>query len=81
MKIYIQIKHYHAFLQVGLEDIRNAWYFPPGKPPFKLKTIIHQGQLFYRFPVSGKRISYRTLKKGLLKKQILIPQDFELFPF
>jgi len=33
--------------------------------PVELKTVIHQGNLYYRIPSSGKRISYRTLKKGL----------------
>jgi hypothetical protein len=81
MKLYILIKYFHPGHQIGLEDVRNAWLFPADGPPVKLKTIIHQGLLSYRIPVSGKRISYRSLKKGLIKKQTIIHQPLELLPF
>jgi hypothetical protein len=51
------------------------------QPPVKLKTIIYQGLLTYRLPVSGKRISYRTLKKGLIKKKIILQQSLYILPF
>jgi hypothetical protein len=81
MRFSISIKYYYPGLQIGLEDIKNAWYLPEGKPPVKLTTIVYQGQLTYRFPSSGKRISYRQLKKGLIRKQIIIRLPLELLPF
>ena len=81
MKLTITIKYFHPALNIGLEDVRNAWLLNGHLPPVKLKTIIHQSLLSYRLPVSGKRISYRTLKKGLIRKQIIIHQPFELLPF
>ena len=68
-------------MQIGIEDIKNAWFLPENEAPVKLNTIVHQGQLTYRFPSSGKRISYRQLKKGLIKKRIIVRQPIELLPF
>jgi hypothetical protein len=81
MKFTITIKYFHPDLKIGLEDIKNAWLLSNDQPPVKLKTIIHQGLLSYRLPVSGKRISYRSLKKGLIKKIIIWHEQIELLPF
>jgi len=81
MKYLIQINYYNPILNIGLEDIRNAWFFHSDYSPIKLKTIIHQGLLVYRFPSSGKRISYLSLKKGLVKKKIIIRLPLQLLPF
>jgi len=75
----IRIKYIHLDCNLGIEDIRNVWLLAP--VPVKLTTTIHQGNLFYRMPVSGKRISYRTLKKGLIKKQLVIKIPFRLLSF
>ena len=42
MQFLITIKYFNPRLQIGLEDIRNAWFFPGNENPLKLKTIIHQ---------------------------------------
>ncbi|MGQ0738068.1 MAG: hypothetical protein ACT4OJ_03320 [Bacteroidota bacterium] len=81
MKFIIGIKYFHPRLQIGLEDIRNAWLISEKKEPVQLKTVIHQGRLHYRLPQSGKRISYRTLKKGLVKKKMNIRLPYQLLPF
>ena len=75
------IKYYHPILAIGLEDVRNAWLFSAGKEPVKLKTIIHQGNLSFRLLGSGKIISYKKLKEGLIKKQILIREEEYPIPF
>jgi hypothetical protein len=63
-----------------LQDVRNAWLL--SEKPVKLSTSFHRGSLIYRLPgTSGKRISYRTLKKGLIKKKIVINQPVYLLPF
>jgi hypothetical protein len=66
----IQIKYIHPALNVGIENIRSVWLL--SATPSKLTASIHQGNLIFRIPVTGKRISYKTLKKGLIKKQLLI---------
>lgn len=75
----IEIKHIHPELGVGLQNIRAAWLLT--SVPVKLTTSLHRGNLIYRWPVTGKRISYQTLKKGLIKKKIIIQIPFELLPF
>jgi len=81
MRIPVLIKYVHPKYQIGLEDIRNAWLLENAVAPVKLKTIIWQGRLAYRLPVSGKRISYLTLKKGLVHKELIIYTDLYLLPF
>ena len=75
----IIIKYYHPDYNIGLEDIRNAWLLQ--QSPVKLTTAIYRGNLIFRIPGSGKRISYRTLKKGLVKKTIILKQRVNLLPF
>ncbi len=81
MKFIIIIKYFHPGHSIGLEDVRNAWLIFDNETPVHLKTAIHQGHLHYRLPVSGKRISYRALKKGLVKKQMILKLPFQLLPF
>jgi len=81
MQFLITLKYYHPELNIGFENIRSAWLLQAGFEPIRLKTIIHQGLLYFRIPVTGRRISYRTLKKGLIKKKIIIRLPMELLPF
>ena len=73
------IKYFHPVYNIGLQDIRNAWFLE--KSPVKLVTTVYRGNLIFRLPGSGKRISYRMLKKGLVKKTIIIRQPLNLLPF
>ena len=75
----ITISHFHPQLNVGIENIRTAWLLT--KTPVKLTTALHRGSLVFRVPGSGKRISYRTLKKGLIKKKIVFCKPVDLLPF
>lgn len=76
-KIYL--KYIHPFLNLGMEDIKNVWLL--SDKPVKLQTRVHRGSLVYRMPFSGKRISYKTLKKGLIKKTVILRQPLQLLPF
>jgi hypothetical protein len=75
----VTIKYFHPVLQVGIQDIRNVWLLKNN--PVKLITTLHRGNLVFRIPGSRKRISYQTLKKGLIKKEIIIQQPLYLLPF
>lgn len=75
----INIKYIHPNLNLGFEDIRNVWLL--STTPIKLSTHIHQGNLVFRLPGSGKHISYKTLKRGLIKKQLVIRMPCQLLPF
>ena len=75
----ITINYFNAPLNIGLQDVRNAWLLVDH--PIKLITTCHQGNLIYRIPGSRKRISYRQLKNGLVKKKIVISQPLNRLPF
>ncbi len=81
MKLFdeIIIRYVNPSFNIGLQDVRNAWLL--SSQPVKLSTSLHQGYLIYRLPGCGKRISYRQLKKGLVKKQIVIRQPLFVLPF
>lgn len=73
------IRYFHPVYNIGLQDIRNAWLLE--KSPIKLATSVYRGNLIFRLPGSGKRISYRILKKGLVKKTISIRQPLNLLAY
>lgn len=75
----ITIRYFHPVLKIGMHDIRNLWLLEPF--PVKLINSLHQGNLVYRIPRSGKRISYKTLKKGLIKKTMILRLPVYLLPF
>ncbi|HEX4877221.1 MAG TPA: hypothetical protein VFV31_11165 [Chitinophagaceae bacterium] len=75
----IIIKYFHPVYKLGMQDIRNVWLM--AETPVRLTTCIHRGNLVFRYPGTGKRISYRLLKQGLIKKTIVLKQRIELLPF
>jgi hypothetical protein len=75
----IEIKYVHPAIGLAVQDIRNIWLLNP--VPVKLTTTLHRGSLSFKMPVSGKPISYKTLKKGLIKQRIIIRKPYELLPF
>jgi len=79
----IRIKYVHPGLKLGLQDIRHVWLL--NSDPVKLSASLHRGNLVF-IPiaietVSGKRISYAILKKGLIKKQVIIRRHYSLLSF
>ncbi len=76
---YFQLRYFHPGLNIGMYNLKNVWLLEP--EPLQLTVSVYRGNLIYRVPVTGKRISYRTLKKGLIKKIILIKQPVNLLPF
>ena len=75
---YVELKYFNPGLNIGLVDIKNAWLL--SALPVKLRTSVHRGGLVFRLPGPGRRISYCMLKKGLIKKIIII-QPLQLLPF
>ncbi|MEO7306290.1 MAG: hypothetical protein ABIR78_13130 [Ferruginibacter sp.] len=76
----ITLQYFHQELNIGVQDIRNVWLM--NNPPVKLPVSLHRGALSFRLPgASGKRISYATLKKGLIKKMTIIRQPLPFLPF
>lgn len=67
------IKYRNTKLQIGLTDWKNVYQFPQQE---LMKKEIHQGKLYYRLKGSSKRISYNSIKKDLVKREIIIEDDF-----
>lgn len=72
----IVLKYWNPLYQIALADWQTVYQFPQKKMMVK---EVYRGSLYYRLKGSSRRISYRQLKKGLLKKQIFIKE--ELLPF
>ena len=40
--------------------------------PVALYPKVHRGALVYRIPTTGKRISYKKLKRNLVKQKVIV---------
>ena len=69
-----RIKLFNPKLKIGLVNWRNAWLFS-SEYPEKLFTEVHKGKLVFRQRGSSVRISSRQIKKGLIKKEIIIKEE------
>lgn len=74
----IILKYWNETLQIGIADWKTVYQFPQKELMIK---EIHQGNLYYRCSGSNHRISYRQLKKGLQKREIIIHEELYLLPF
>lgn len=79
MAAFLTLKYYHPVLNIGMHDIKNVWLLQ--SPPVQLQPVLHRGALYYRLPISGKRISYQQLKKGLVKQTIQLALPYYPLPF
>ncbi|MEJ8817305.1 hypothetical protein [Lacibacter sp. H407] len=68
----IILKYWNAQLQIGMQDWRTVYQFPQQE---KMFVEIHQNKLYYRNRGQSKRISYQQLKKGLIKKEIILNEE------
>lgn len=66
----IKIKYLNVSLQIGMVNWREVYLLKPHL--IKLNVEVDEGRLVYRATGSGRRISYKTLKKGLRKKSFSI---------
>jgi hypothetical protein len=67
------VKLFNPQLKIGLVNWREAWLFETEYSE-KLYTEVYKGRLVFRQRCSSKRVSYCNLKKGLIRKQILIKE-------
>ena len=67
------IKLFNPELKIGLVSWREAWLFE-GEYPEKLFTEVYKGKLVFRQRGSFVRTTYNQVKKGLIKKQILVKE-------
>lgn len=69
----IKIKYFNEALQIGMINWREVYFLKPHV--VKLNVEVDNGRLVYRATGSSKRISYKTLKKGLKKKSFSIFEE------
>jgi hypothetical protein len=69
----IKIKYFNESLQIAMVNWREVYLLKPQL--IKLNVEVDKGRLVYRATGSGKRISYKTLKKGLRKKSFSIFEE------
>ncbi len=63
-----------AYFNPALNIVFNDWktvYLLEGEPVL-LKPFVHRSALVYRVPKTGKRISYKSIKHGLLKQKKVV---------
>lgn len=75
----IKLKYFNESLQIGMLNWREVYLLKP--QIVKLNIEVDDGRLVYRAPGSTKRISYKTLKKGLRKKTFSIFEEVFVLPF
>lgn len=78
MKIQQTIKcsYYNPVYQIAFSNWREL-YLLKEKEGFELLAVeVYQGQLAYRSKGSSKRITWHNIKKGLLKKEVLLYLPF-----
>ena len=66
-------KLFNEKMNIGLVSWREAWLFE-GEFPERLFTEVYKGNLVFRKRGSSARINYRQLKKGLIKRIVLIKE-------
>lgn len=71
MEQTITANYFNPVLKIALVNWRQAWDIS-GTNPEQLLTEIYKGNLVFRKKGSTHRISYKQLKKGLIKKQIIL---------
>lgn len=65
----IEIKFINPQLKIGLVDWRNVYLLSPISA---LNVEVHKGMLVYRAKGSSKRFTYKQLKKGLIRKKVIL---------
>lgn len=73
----IKIKYFNEALQIAMVNWREVYLLKPKIT--KLNVEVDEGRLVYRAPGSAKRISYKTVKKGLKKKAFSIFEELPLW--
>ncbi|GAA4755982.1 hypothetical protein [Flavisolibacter ginsenosidimutans] len=75
----IRLRWFHPGFNIGLADLKSAWLLTG--EPLQLIATVHRGSLVYRIPKTRRLVSYRQLKKGLVKTDRIIRQPIYLLPF
>lgn len=61
---------YNPIHKIAFRDWRTVYLFDQGI--HFLQPELHKGRLVYRLPGTSKRWSYNTLKRGFVRKQMIL---------
>ena len=70
MQQEIKLNYFNEELKIGLVSWREAYQLFPAVRPLNLET--YRGRIIHRLKGSSKRVSYKRMKKGLVKKSLII---------
>jgi hypothetical protein len=70
----LKTKYVNEQHNIGIVNWNEAWLLC-SPYPMKMITETYRGSLVFRIPKTSKRIGYKTLKKNLRKKQIIIKEE------
>lgn len=73
MEQKIQLKYIDKNLQIGLVNWREAYLLYP--EIIRLSVGVDRGRLVYRIKGKNRRISYKRVKKGLIRTSVWIVQQ------
>ncbi len=73
MEQKIQLKYINKKLQIGLVNWREIYLLHP--EIIRLSVEVDRGRLVYRAKGTNRRISYKKVKKGLIRSSIWIVQQ------
>ncbi len=68
--IRINLKYCNPTLNIAFSTWNEVYLM--GDVPVKLKPAYYRGSHIYRLPATGKRISYKKLKQGMLLKPTIL---------
>ena len=71
MEQTIRTKYINPSLNIGLVNWRELWDLS-NEYPEKFLAEVYKGKLVFRLRGSSARISYQRIKKGLVKKEIVL---------
>ena len=73
MEQEIILKYFNERLNIAMSDWKIVYLLD--RSPAQLFPEVERGRLVYRAKGSVKRISYATIKKGLVRKQVIIKEQ------
>ena len=69
-----KLKLINEKLGIGMVNWKEVYIYSPRQ--IKMIPEVDRGRLVYRAKGSERRISYQMIKKGLIKKEVLIKEEF-----
>ena len=73
MEQKIKLRYINERLHVGMADIKEVYLLSPQLT--LLRPEVYKGMLVYRAKGSSRRISYAQIKRGLVKRSLVVKEE------